>query len=73
MRRRRRALTAAVLLLSSLAALPSCVPGGEASGFPDSTVGDWRFPMGTLSTGGRVDLFREQGWTQPPTANIGAR
>jgi hypothetical protein len=73
MRRRRGLTAAAVLLLSSLAALPSCVPGGEASGFPDTTVGDWRFPMGTLSTGGRVDLFREQDWTQPPGARIGAR
>ena len=33
--------------------------GGQYSGVPDSTVGDWRQPLGTLSTGGTIRLFRE--------------
>lgn len=68
----RRTTVTAVLLLS-LALLPSCVPGGDVSGVPDTTVGDWRFPMGTLSTSGRVDLYREQGWTQQPGGRVSAR
>ena len=61
---------AACLMLMLLA---SCTPGGEYSGVPDSTVGDWRFPTGTVSTGGRIDLFREQNWTQAPGGRISAR
>jgi len=37
-------------------------PGGRYSGVPDSTVGDWRQPLGTMSTGGSIHLYREGGW-----------
>jgi hypothetical protein len=38
---------------------PLIRPGGQYSGVPDSTVGDWRQPLGTLSTGGTIRLGRE--------------
>jgi hypothetical protein len=53
------------LLLVALAALAGChmiTPGGEFSGVPDTTVGDWRHPLGTLSTDGTIRLHRETGW-----------
>lgn len=59
---------AAVLLLAAAA----CTPGGEYSGVPDSTVGDWRWPSGTTSTSGRIDLYREGGWTAPPAGRTDA-
>ena len=33
--------------------------GGQYSGVPDTTVGDWRQPLGTMSTGGNIRLGRE--------------
>jgi hypothetical protein len=36
--------------------------GGQYSGVPDSTVGDWRQPLGTMSTGGTIHLHRESNW-----------
>jgi hypothetical protein len=33
--------------------------GGRYSGVPDSTVGDWRQPLGTLSNDGTIRLGRE--------------
>ena len=36
--------------------------GGEYSGVPDTTVGDWRQPLGTMSTDGTIRLFRERAW-----------
>ncbi|MBX9702470.1 MAG: hypothetical protein K2X74_23740 [Acetobacteraceae bacterium] len=62
----------ALLLIGALG-IAACVAGGEYSGVPDSTVGDWRFPSGTVSTSGRIDLFREQNWTQAPGGRISAR
>lgn len=62
---------AALLLALALASLSACAgpggaplirPGGQLSGVPDSTVGDWRQPQGTLSTGGTIRLYREGGW-----------
>jgi hypothetical protein len=59
-------LVLALLLLLPLAACygpngePLIRAGGQYSGVPDSTVGDWRQPLGTLSTGGTIRLFREQ-------------
>ena len=53
------------LLLVALVALSGChmvTPGGEFSGVPDTTVGDWRYPLGTLSTDGTIRLRRETGW-----------
>ncbi len=35
-------------------------PGGRYSGVPDTTVGDWRQPAGSISTGGRISLDRER-------------
>ena len=58
-----------LLLLAALVLLPACTgpdgtplirAGGQYSGVPDSTVGDWRQPQGTLSTGGTIRLNREQ-------------
>jgi hypothetical protein len=58
-----RALALLLLIL-----LPACTgsggaplfrAGGQYSGVPDSTVGDWRQPQGTLSTGGTIRLNRE--------------
>ena len=72
---RSAAAAPAALLLAALA-LAGCgavVPGGEYSGVPDSTVGDWRWPIGTLSTGGRIDLYREGNWTSVPGGRIGGR
>ena len=60
----RRAL--ALLLLLPLGACygpngePLIRAGGQYSGVPDSTVGDWRYPAGTLSTGGAIRLNRER-------------
>ena len=36
--------------------------GGQYSGVPDTTVGDWRQPLGTMSTGGSIRLNRESNW-----------
>jgi hypothetical protein len=33
--------------------------GGQYSGVPDTTVGDWRQPLGTMSTDGTIRLGRE--------------
>lgn len=58
-------LVLALLLLVPLGAChgpdgaPFIRPGGQYSGVPDSTVGDWRQPLGTLSTGGDIRLGRE--------------
>jgi hypothetical protein len=58
-----RALALLLLIL-----LPACADsggaplfraGGRYSGVPDSTVGDWQHPLGTLSTGGTIQLNRE--------------
>ena len=38
---------------------PLIRPGGQYSGVPDSTVGDWRQPLGTLSTDGTIRPGRE--------------
>ncbi len=60
----RRAL-ALLLLLFSLGACygpngePLIRAGGQYSGVPDSTVGDWRQPLGTLSNDGTIRLGRE--------------
>ena len=62
-----------VPLLIGMFGCGAVTPGGDVSGVPDSTVGDWRWPSGTISTGGRIDLFREQNWTQPPSGRVGAR
>jgi hypothetical protein len=51
----------ALLLALFLAGCGAVQAGGQYSGVPDSTVGDWRFPAGTLSTGGRINLNREVG------------
>ena len=57
------------LLIAALALLAACTgpdgaplirAGGQYSGVPDSTVGDWRQPQGTLSTGGAIRLNRER-------------
>lgn len=59
-------LAVALLLLLPLGACygpngePLIRAGGEYSGVPDSTVGDWRYPSGTLSTGGAIRLNRER-------------
>jgi hypothetical protein len=59
----RRAL--ALLLLLPLGACtgpdgePLIRAGGQYSGVPDTTVGDWRQPLGTMSTGGDIRLGRE--------------
>ena len=58
-------LSVLLLLLFSLGACygpngePLIRPGGQYSGVPDSTVGDWRQPLGTLSTDGTIRLGRE--------------
>ena len=58
-------LALALLLLVPLGACygpdgePLIRPGGQYSGVPDSTVGDWRQPLGTMSTGGTIRLGRE--------------
>ena len=58
----------ALALLLSLLPLCACTgpdgeplirAGGQYSGVPDSTVGDWRQPLGTLSTDGTIRLGRE--------------
>ena len=64
------------ILLLALLAVASCgsvQAGGDVSGVPDTTVGDWRFPIGTQSTGGGISLFREQNWTQAPSGRVSAR
>ena len=66
-------LIAALIALLPLAGCGAVQAGGQYSGVPDSTVGDWRFPTGTVSTGGRIDLFREQNWTQAPSGRVSAR
>ena len=59
-------LLVAALLLLSLGACtgPDGTPwlraGGQYSGVPDSTVGDWRQPQGTISTDGAIRLNRER-------------
>jgi hypothetical protein len=58
-------LALALLLLLPLAACygpngePLIRAGGQYSGVPDTTVGDWRQPLGTMSTGGDIRLGRE--------------
>jgi hypothetical protein len=52
---------ALVLALAAAAGCGPIVPGGD-SGVPDSTVGDWRQPSGEISTGGRIQLYRENNW-----------
>jgi hypothetical protein len=55
----------ALMLLLSLGACtgpngePLIRAGGQYSGVPDSTVGDWRQPLGTLSNDGTIRLGRE--------------
>lgn len=66
-------LLALLLVLLPLTSCDAIQAGGQYSGVPDTTVGDWRFPSGTVSTGGRIDLFREQNWTQAPSGRVGAR
>ena len=55
-------MPALLLLLLLLAGCGVVTPGGDVSGVPDTVVGDWRMPMGTLSTSGRIDLHRESNW-----------
>jgi len=50
----------ALLLVLLLAGCGAVQAGGQYSGVPDGTVGDWRFPSGSISTGGRIDLNRER-------------
>ncbi len=60
-----RMLAAATALLLAMSVAAGCGvvrPGGQYSGVPDTTVGNWATPIGTLSTSGRIDLFRERGW-----------
>ena len=54
------ALLLVVLLAACTGGAPLLRAGGQYSGVPDSTVGDWRWPAGTLSTGGVIRLNREQ-------------
>ncbi len=60
-----RLVLASLLLVLPLGACtgpdgePFIRAGGQYSGVPDSTVGDWRQPLGTLSTGGDIRLGRE--------------
>jgi hypothetical protein len=60
-----RLALASLLLLLPLGACygpngePLIRAGGQYSGVPDSTVGDWRQPLGTLSTDGTIRLGRE--------------
>ncbi len=54
------ALLLVVLLAACTGEAPLLRAGGQYSGVPDSTVGDWRQPQGTLSTGGVIRLNREQ-------------
>jgi hypothetical protein len=55
----------ALLLLLPLGACtgpngePFIRAGGQYSGVPDTTVGDWRQPLGTMSTDGTIRLGRE--------------
>lgn len=62
--RRRAALPAlgAAALLFVLGGCGAVQPGGQYSGVPDTTVGDWRWPSGTISTGGEIRLERERGF-----------
>ena len=61
----RRALALLLLLLLPLGACtgpngePLIRAGGRYSGVPDTTVGDWRQPLGTMSTDGTIRLGRE--------------
>ena len=61
-----RRAVAALLFLLPLGACygadgePLIRPGGQYSGVPDTTVGDWRSPLGTMSTGGTIRLNRER-------------
>ncbi len=60
-----RMLAAAAALLFALSAAAGCGvvrAGGQYSGVPDTTVGDWRQPLGTMSTDGTIRLFRERAW-----------
>jgi hypothetical protein len=60
-----RPILASLLLLLPLGACygpngePLIRAGGQYSGVPDTTVGDWRQPLGTMSTGGNIRLGRE--------------
>jgi hypothetical protein len=59
-----RSLILALVLLAAALLPAGCgaiTPGGEFSGVPDTTVGDWRNPTGTISTSGVIRLNREQG------------
>jgi hypothetical protein len=53
------ALLVLLLLAGCSGDAPLLRAGGQYSGVPDSTVGDWRQPQGTLSTGGVIRLNRE--------------
>jgi hypothetical protein len=60
----RRALALLLLLLPLGACTgpngePLIRAGGQYSGVPDTTVGDWRQPLGTMSTDGTIRLGRE--------------
>ena len=60
-----RLALASLLLLLPLGACygpngePLIRTGGQYSGVPDSTGGDWRQPLGTLSHDGPIRLGRE--------------
>ena len=60
-----RRLALALLLLVPLGACygpngePLIRAGGQYSGVPDTTVGDWRAPLGTMSAGRTIRLNRE--------------
>ena len=60
-----RLALASLLLLLPLGACygpngePLIRAGGRYSGVPDSTVGDWRQPLGTFSNDGTIRLGRE--------------
>lgn len=53
------ALLCAILVAACSGGSPLLRAGGQYSGVPDTTVGDWRYPAGTLSTGGVIVLDRE--------------
>ena len=59
----RRASALLLLLPLSACTGPNGEPfiraGGQYSGVPDTTVGDWQQPLGTMSTDGTIRLGRE--------------
>ena len=66
----------ALLLLLPLGACygpdgePLIRAGGQYSGVPDSMVGDWRQPLGTMSTGGSIRLGREAPYSDGPVRRL---